>query len=69
MVLDFVRQLTKNQLAQLRTDTCVVGWFTNIKVYRDGSLIATTPHPDKRQNSWLIQLGNMDIQLFRWWNG
>ena len=35
----------------------VVGDGTNIKVYRDGSLIATTPHPRWESGSWLIQLG------------
>lgn len=35
----------------------VVGDGTNIKVYRDGSLIATTPHPNWASASWLIQLG------------
>ena len=35
----------------------VVGDGTNIKVYRDGSLIATTPHPSWPSASWLIQLG------------
>ena len=35
----------------------VVGDGTNIKVYRDGSLIATTPHPSWESASWLIQLG------------
>ena len=35
----------------------VVGDGTNIKVYRDGSLIATTPHPNWPSGSWLIQLG------------
>ena len=35
----------------------VVGDGTNIKVYRDGSLIATTPHPNWASSSWLIQLG------------
>jgi len=35
----------------------VVGDGTNIKVYRDGSLVATTPHPNWASASWLIQLG------------
>lgn len=35
----------------------VVGDGTNIKVYRDGSLIATTPHPNWASASWFIQLG------------
>ena len=35
----------------------VVGDGTNIKFYRDGSLIATTPHPNWASASWLIQLG------------
>ena len=41
--------------------TCaVVGDGTNIKVYRDGSLIATTPHPNWASASWFIHLGKMD---------
>lgn len=41
----------------------VVGDGTNIKVYRDGSLIATTPHPNWASASWFIQLGkNGDSQ-------
>ena len=32
----------------------VVGDGTNIKVYRDGSLIATTPHPNWASASWLL---------------
>ena len=35
----------------------VVGDGTNIKVYRDGSLVATTPHPSWESASWPIQLG------------
>ncbi len=35
----------------------VVGDGTNIKVYRDGSLIATTPHPNWASTSRFIQLG------------
>jgi len=35
----------------------VVGDGTDIKVYRDGSLIASTPHPSWASASWLIQLG------------
>ena len=35
----------------------VVGDGTNIKVYRDGSLIATTPHPNWASASQFIQLG------------
>ena len=35
----------------------VVGDGTNIKVYRDGSLIATTPHPNWASASRFIQLG------------
>ena len=35
----------------------VVGDGTNIKVYRDGSLVATTPHPSWESASCLIQLG------------
>lgn len=35
----------------------VVGDGTDIKVYRDGSLIASTPHPNWPSASWLIQLG------------
>jgi hypothetical protein len=35
----------------------VVGDGTNIKVYRDGSLVATTPHPSWASASWPIQLG------------
>ena len=35
----------------------VVGDGTNIKVYRDGSLVATTPHPSWVSSSWFIQLG------------
>ena len=35
----------------------VVGDGTNIKVYRDGSLIASTPHPNWASDSWPIQLG------------
>ena len=35
----------------------VVGDGTNIKVYRDGSLIATTPHPSWASASCPIQLG------------
>lgn len=35
----------------------VVGDGTNIKVYRDGSLVATTPHPSWASDSWPIQLG------------
>jgi len=35
----------------------VVGDGTNIKFYRDGSLIATTPHPNWASASWPIQLG------------
>ena len=35
----------------------VVGDGTNIKVYRDGSLIATTPHPNWASASWFIHLG------------
>lgn len=35
----------------------VVGDGTNIKVYRDGSLVATTPHPNWASASWFIQLG------------
>ena len=38
----------------------VVGDGTNIKVYRDGSLIATTPHPNWVSASWPIQLGKGD---------
>ena len=41
----------------------VVGDGTNIKVYRDGSLVATTPHPSWASASWFIQLGkNGDSQ-------
>ena len=35
----------------------VVGDGTNIKVYQEGSLVATTPHPNWTSDSWLIQLG------------
>lgn len=35
----------------------VVGDGTDIKVYRDGSLISSTPHPNWTSASWLIQLG------------
>ena len=35
----------------------VVGDGTNIKVYRDGSLVATTPHPSWESASCPIQLG------------
>jgi hypothetical protein len=35
----------------------VVGDGTDIKVYRDGSLIATTPHPNWASASRFIQLG------------
>ena len=35
----------------------VVGDGTNIKVYRDGSLIATTPHPNWASASQFIKLG------------
>ena len=35
----------------------VVGDGTNIKVYREGSLIASTPHPNWASDSWNIQLG------------
>ena len=35
----------------------VVGDGTNIKVYRDGSLIASTPHPNWASASQFIQLG------------
>lgn len=35
----------------------VVGDGTNIKVYLDGSLVATTPHPSWVSASWYIQLG------------
>ena len=41
----------------------VVGDGTDIKVYRDGSLIASTPHPNWPSASWFIQLGkNGDSQ-------
>jgi len=42
----------------------VVGDGTNIKVYRDGSLIATTPHPNWASASWLIQLGKNEGGVF-----
>ena len=35
----------------------VVGDGTDIKVYRDGSLISSTPHPNWASDSWPIQLG------------
>ena len=35
----------------------VVGDGTNIKVYRDGSLIATTPHPSWASASYAIEIG------------
>ena len=35
----------------------VVGDGTNIKVYQEGSLVATTPHPNWVSSSWFIQLG------------
>ena len=49
----------------------VVGDGTNIKVYRDGSLISSTPHPNWASASWLIQLGKdgySAIQMVEWMN-
>lgn len=42
----------------------VVGDGTNIKVYRDGSLIATTPHPNWASASRFIQLGKDGDSLY-----
>ena len=42
----------------------VVGDGTNIKVYREGSLVATTPHTNWASASWLIQLGKEDVSPF-----
>ena len=42
----------------------VVGDGTNIKLYRDGSLIATTPHPNWVSASRFIQLGKNGDSMY-----
>ena len=42
----------------------VVGDGTNIKVYRDGSLIAITPHPNWASDSQFIQLGKDGVSQY-----
>lgn len=49
--------VTMNSLPTAYQHCAVVGDGTNIKVYRDGSLIATTPHPNWASASRFIQLG------------